>query len=280
VTFHLPDFIDIVLNAGDARSALGATIGESLPYRGKVVDEGRGRTVAMTNFYTDDDSRAALHDKASSVLCASSFDPSAGDAKLGVMSTVLHEAAHNLGPAHEYKVKGKTPSEVFGGPLASTLEELKAQTSAAYLADFLAQKGVIDDKTVALAHVNDILWAFGHISEGMWGADGAPKHYSQLAAIEVGSYLEAGAMAFRASEKAANGRDEGCFEIRAAKLPAAIAALEKAVLGGMARGDKAAMLKLRERYVDEEGEWKRLRGVITERWLRLPRSSFVYSIAR
>ena len=40
---------------------------------------------------------------------------------------MLHEAAHNLGPAHEYKVKGKTDDQVFGGPLASTLEELKAQ---------------------------------------------------------------------------------------------------------------------------------------------------------
>ena len=31
VTFHLPDFIDIVLNAGEARNPLGAAIGESLP---------------------------------------------------------------------------------------------------------------------------------------------------------------------------------------------------------------------------------------------------------
>ena len=47
VTFHLPDFIDIVLNAGEARNALGAAIGESLPNWGPVANEGRGRTVAM-----------------------------------------------------------------------------------------------------------------------------------------------------------------------------------------------------------------------------------------
>ena len=60
VSFHLPDFIDVVLNAGDSRSPHGATIGQSLPNFGAVANEGRGRTVAMTNFYTDPDSRATL----------------------------------------------------------------------------------------------------------------------------------------------------------------------------------------------------------------------------
>ena len=38
----------------------GATIGQSLPNFGPVANEGRGRTVAMTNFYTDPDSIEAL----------------------------------------------------------------------------------------------------------------------------------------------------------------------------------------------------------------------------
>jgi hypothetical protein len=280
VTFHLPDFIDVVLNAGDARSAIGATIGESLPNWGPVANEGRGRTVAMTNFYTDPDSRAALVEKASSLLCKSSLDPVGLDPALAVMGTVLHESGHNLGPAHQYKVKGKTTAEIFGGPLASTFEELKAQQSSLYLADWLAAKGVLEKRTAALGHLSDIVWAFGQISEGMYNADGSPKPYSHLAAIQIGAFLEAGAMAYRAAEPAANGHDRGCFEIRAAKLPAAVALLERAVLSAMGRGDKAAAVKLREKHVDADGEWKRLRGVIAERWLRLPRESFVYSIAR
>lgn len=280
VTFHLPDFIDIVLNAGDARSPLGATIGESLPNWGPVVDQGRGRTVAMTNFYVDPDNRAVFRAKAESILCPGSYDPGASDPGLQVMSTVLHEAAHNLGPAHEYKVKGKTSAEIFGGPLASTFEELKAQNSALYLADWLATKGVIDKKAAANAHVGDILWAFGHISEGMYGTDGSAKQYSQLAAIQVGAFVEAGAMVWKPAEKAINGSDAGCFEIRDAKLPAAIASLEKAILGAMGRGDKAAAVKLREKHVDSGGESKKIRDLITERWLRQPRATFVYSIER
>ena len=45
--FHLPDFIEIVVNAGDDRDAFGATIGQSLPNWGPVANENRGRTVAM-----------------------------------------------------------------------------------------------------------------------------------------------------------------------------------------------------------------------------------------
>ena len=59
VGFALPDFIDIVLNAGDSRSALGATIGQSLPNWGPVAESG-GRTVAMTNLYTDPGQRSGV----------------------------------------------------------------------------------------------------------------------------------------------------------------------------------------------------------------------------
>jgi len=68
VGFALPDFIDIVLNAGDSRSALGATIGQSLPNWGPVAESG-GRTVAMTNLYTDPDSEAVLMEQARALLC-------------------------------------------------------------------------------------------------------------------------------------------------------------------------------------------------------------------
>jgi hypothetical protein len=278
VSFHLPDFIDIVLNAGDARSPFGATIGESLPNWGPVANEGRGRTVAMTNLYTDPDSRALLREQVESLVCKPSLDPAALDPALSVMSTVLHEAAHNLGPAHEYKVKGKTDAEAFGGPLAGMLEELKAQTSSLYLAEWLAGKGTIDAQQARRAHLADVIWAFGQISNGMYAADGSPKPYPQLAAIQVGSLLEAGAMAFHADETAANGHDKGCFAIEADKLPAAITSLEKKVLTIKGKADKAAAVKLRATHVDADGEWKRLRGVIAERWLRQPKTSFVYSV--
>jgi hypothetical protein len=41
VTFHLPDFIQVVFNAGDDRQPVGAVAGESLPNWGKVETQGR-----------------------------------------------------------------------------------------------------------------------------------------------------------------------------------------------------------------------------------------------
>jgi hypothetical protein len=277
VTFHLPDFIDIILNAGDSRNALGATIGQSLPNTGRVANEGRGRTVAMTNLYTDKDSEVAFKEQTESLFCKAAAGAMAFEPGIMTMSTVLHEAAHNLGPAHEYKARGKSDKEAFGGPLASTLEELKAQTSALFLADWLADKGLIDKPTAMKAHARDMAWAFGHISEGMYTSEGTPKPYSQLSAIQVGALRKAGAITWRPEETAANGADKGCFELALDRFPAAILDLEKTVLGIKARGDKAGAIKLREEFVDKDGEWKALRGVITERWLRAPKASFVYS---
>ncbi|MBI4955580.1 MAG: hypothetical protein HY908_26410 [Myxococcales bacterium] len=279
VKFHVPDFIDIVLNAGDSRSAFGATIGQSLPNWGPVANEGRGRTVAMTNLYTDEDNRLAFVEQTSSLFCQDAMPSVSFEPALLTMSTVLHEAAHNLGPSHEYKVDGKKDTEVFGGKLASMLEELKAQTSALYFVEWLAAKNLLDDAKMAeRSYARDIIWGFGHISRGMYDPQNKPQPYSQLASIQVGALMDAGAIVWRADEMAANAKDKGCFAFAFDKTAPAVAALEKRVLGIKARGDKADAEKLVAEYVDKEGAWADLRKVITERLLRLPKTSFVYAI--
>jgi hypothetical protein len=277
VGFALPDFIDIVLNAGDSRSALGATIGQSLPNWGPVAESG-GRTVAMTNLYTDPDSETALLDQAHAVLCKATAERVDPAARFMTLSTVLHEAAHNLGPAHEYRVGGKTDGQVFGGALASTLEELKAQTAALYYADWLVGRGLLSRQDADASHIRDVLWAFGHIAQGMLDARGTPKAYSQLAAIQMGYLNQRGVLQWKATEKAANGTDTGCFDVDLAKWPAAVEDLSRLVFGIKARGDRALAEKTRDEWVTDGSDWAGLRGVIQERWLRAPKASFVYSI--
>ena len=277
VGFALPDFIDIVLNAGDSRSALGATIGQSLPNWGPVAESG-GRTVAMTNLYTDPDSEAALMDQARAVLCKSTVGRVDPAARFMTLSTVLHEAAHNLGPAHEYRVDGKTDDQVFGGALASTLEELKAQTAALYYSDWLVARGLVSRQDADATHVRDVLWAFGHIAQGMLDARGRPKPYSQLAAIQMGFLNQSGVLQWKATEKAANGADTGCFDVDLAKWPAAVDDLSRLVFGIKSRGDRALAEKTRDEWVTDGSAWAGLRGIVQERWLRAPKASFVYSI--
>jgi hypothetical protein len=267
-----------VLNAGDSRAPRGATIGQSLPNWGPVANEGRGRTVAMTNFYTDPESRDVQRRRAASVLCTATLARYSDDPDALVMGTVLHEAAHNLGPAHEYEVGGRREEAIFGGPMASTLEELKAQSSALFLTDWLVEKGAVDRALAERAHVQDVVWTFGHVSRGMYDADGKIKPYSALAAIQLGFLREHGGLVWRADALAANGSDRGCLEIDFARFRAAAAALESAALGIKARGDAGAALALEERWVRAKGEHAALIATITERWLRFPGATFLYAV--
>jgi hypothetical protein len=278
VSFRLPDFMDVVLNAGDSRSPHGAVVGQSLPNFGPVANEGRGRTVAMTNLYTDPDSLAVGRAQAESLLCPASMVFYSDEREPGLMSTVLHEAAHNLGPAHQYRVDGKIDREAFGGPLASTLEELKAQTAALYFTDWLAGRKTITREEADRAHLGSLLWAFGHISRGMYDEAGQPRSYSQLAAIQLGHLLQEGAVAWRAGETAANGKDQGCLEVAFGALPASIQSLMAGVAGIKARGDRAGAEALIRDHVDVAGERKQLLEAITARILRYPKASFVYEV--
>jgi len=275
VTFHLPDFIDIVTNSGDDRDPMGATIGQSLPNWGPVVAQGRGRTVAMSNLYTDPDSQKIRRDQAESLLSKESM-ARYSDAQLpGLLSTILHEATHNLGPAHEYKVKGKVDKELFGGPLSSTLEELKAQSGALWYVNLLLRKNILTAEQAQQTYADSVVWALSHISRGMYSESKQPKPYSQLAAIQIGYLMDAGAIGWDAKAKAANGADEGAFVIHFDKLPAAIDKLMKDVGRIKATGDKKKAQELIAKYVD--GAVVPMQ-VITTRMLRHPKASFVYAI--
>ena len=277
VQFRIPDFIEVILNAGDARSAHGAVIGQSLPNWGPVAEKG-GRTVAMTNLYTDVDSQKIQAEQMSAVFCENTNALATTTPNETLINTLLHEAAHNLGPSHEYAVNGKQDDALFGGPLASTLEELKAQSSALYLTYWLADKGLFSDEEVRKIQTRNVAWAFGHISRGMYAAGGTPRHYSQLSAIQIGSLIEAGAIAWHADQPAANGSDQGCAKLNFEALAKAIEDLETAVLQIKASGDKARAEELKAKFVDADDEFARIKQAIAERWLRAPRASFVYSV--
>ena len=273
VTFQLPDFIDLVLNAGDSRHALGATIGQSLPNWGPVANEGRGRTVVMSNLYTDPDSVAVRNEQAKSMLDKATDDKRGAGQDPALFSVILHEASHNLGPSHEYKVGGKTDDQSFGGPLASTMEELKAQTASLWYVDYLKRKEIIDATFAEQTYVDDIIWALNHIARGMYTESGKPKTYSHVAAIQVGFLLKEGALTFDKEATAANGKDKGAFIVHFDKFPAAAEKLMKLVGSIKAKGSKAQAEALVKEFVDGDIVPKSL---IEERSLRHPKAAFLY----
>ena len=275
VTFHLPDFIDIIENAGDDRNAMGATIGQSLPNWGPVANEGRGRTVAMSNLYTDPDSLKVRRAQAESLLTKETMAAFSDTSNPGLLATILHEATHNLGPAHEYVYNGKKDTLAFGGGLASMLEELKAQTGGLYYVEFTRKRNLISAELAKQTYVDSIVWCFGHISRGMYTEGGERKAYSQLAAIQIGFLMDEGAITFDPQALASNGTDKGAFTIHFDALVPAIDKLMKRVGMIKATNDKAVAEALGKKYVDGDGVPQKL---IAERVLRFPKPSFVYAM--
>jgi hypothetical protein len=210
-----------------------------------------------------------MFDAASMKLYVASPEP-------GLLNTILHEATHNLGPAHEYKVGGKTAGQAFSGPIASLMEELKAQTGALFLVEFLRGKKLVSDDEAARTYIDAIVWAFGHTSQGMYAGSGERKTYSNLAAIQIGILIENGVLTWDPNAKAANGKDTGAFTLHQDKVVASVDDMMKLVGGIKARGDRAAAEALIKKYVDSSAVVPH--ETIKERFLRHPKASFVYSV--
>jgi hypothetical protein len=144
--------------------------------------------------------------------------------------------------------------------------------------DWLAARGTIERSLAGRSHVADVVWAFAKVAEGMADAEGRPKVYSELAAIQLGSLLEAGAMRWDERARAANGRDLGCFVLDDDRLGSAIEQLARRVARAKARGDRDDAEAMRKAWVEGAGAWGKLREVIRERWGREPRPSYVYAV--
>jgi hypothetical protein len=277
VSFHLPDFIDIVVNAGDDRNALSGTIGQSLPNFGPVAKESRGRTVAMVNIFNDPDSLASRRRSATTLIASDSMADYSDDPVASQLATVLHEATHNLGPAQEYAVRGTSVQKIFGGPIDSMLEELKAQTGALFYTEMLRSKGMITDALARQLYVSNVVWALGQTAKGMYTASHERQPYPQLAAIQLGMLTDAGALTWDPNADAANGQDKGAYTIHLDKMIATCDAMMKTVAGIKGRGDKRGIEELLRKYVDSSDIVPH--SAIEERWAREPRVNLVYSLA-
>jgi hypothetical protein len=61
-------------------------------------------------------------------------------------------------------------------------------------------------------------------------------------------------------------------------MPAAVKTLETTVLQIKAKADKSAAERLKAEFVDAKDEFGNIRDTVTERWLRAPKATFVYSL--
>lgn len=272
VAFGLPDFIEIVINSGDSKPPLGATIGQSLPNWGKVAEENRRRTVVMTNLYEDPDSKKTALLKAGEMLDAQALKNYPSDKEAGLVGTILHEATHNLGPHSDSRINGKTAAEIFGGRMEGVLEELKAQTGALWYIELLRRKGLLSEKLVGETYTHELAWCFGHISNGMTTDGGSPKPYSQLSAVQIGSFVKAGVLEWKAGP---DGVER--FSVDYARLPAAVTALMKEVVRIKATGDVKGAKALVDGFVSGAGAPLVRMAKVQERLRKYPKESYSYT---
>ncbi|MEK7746262.1 MAG: hypothetical protein AAB576_06310, partial [Elusimicrobiota bacterium] len=236
-------------------------------------EEGRRRTVVMTNLYEDPDSKKTAREKAAWMLDEKSLAYYPSDKEPGLVSTILHEAAHNLGPHGDYRVEGRTPSDIFGGRVEGVLEELKAQTAALWSLDFLLKKGLLTQDQVRRAYAHDIVWCLGHIANGMTTDTGAPKPYSQLSAVQIGTFLRSGALRWTAGEDAVER-----LRIDFDRLPAAVEGLLREAGRIKASGDADAAKALLSDFVTGEGSRLVRMKDVQDRLRRFPKEAYSYTV--
>jgi hypothetical protein len=79
-------------------------------------------------------------------------------------------------------------------------------------------------------------------------------------------------------EKAANGTDQGCFEVDFERWQPAAEDLLRTGLQIQSRGDRSLAEQMRNSWVSDATPWASLREIIQTRWRRAPMASLVYSV--
>lgn len=251
VAFSVPDFIEMILYSGEHRQAGIPYLGQKLP---NFTDK-MSRMVVMTNFDNVPEKQATV-DKIASLIFVEEL-ANQFKADKSTTTSFLHEITHSLGViASSFEIRDReghvklneegqpqTAKTALGGQNAQIVEELKAQTGALYWIGWLTDRGVFTKEMAKQLYYDCIYWAFRHIGTGMKNANGSPRTYSQIAAIQVRYLLNKEALTL----------ENGKFSIDWDKLPAAITELFKEVIEIQVFGDQNKADFLRHDICDGEG---------------------------
>lgn len=271
---ELPDFIEVIFRAGDHRIDIGAAVGQQLPN----FNDKHSRMVVMTNYGTDEKSTEIAKERAFLMLVEEQAKVYEPKKHISTTGTLLHEMTHSFGvqganfevrkPDSSIKLDEDnlpiTTKKALGGHNSQVMEELKAQTGGLYWVGWLKDKGIITAEMASDLYTDAIMWAFGHISVGMWAADGSPKTYSQLAGIQIRHFLGTGALSI----------EENKFRIHYDKMHASLQDLFKTVVEIQVYGDADKAQELRLDVGKGEG-YDVIQGKrIQELYATYPRASF------
>ena len=277
VQIHLPEFVNVIIMEGDARSAIGSSIGQTLPnWFGEdgMAAGGPSRTmqylnhIALSSYANDRPDMAEIISPRA--LAFYKADP-----RIVAETVVLHEYTHNFGPTFGYTLPGTatTMKNIFGSDILA-MEELKAETGSRYFAEYLKNRGLFSQEQVNQFNLSYILWNFGHLRKGLRFKDdlraAGSSPYTKLSAIQIGWLVDQGAIAFDDETQQ--------WDIRFDRLPKAYEQLFRKLANIYSTGDAAGLAKLLETYASGEGLRKLRLDVLERVSEKLKERAFRYEV--
>jgi hypothetical protein len=192
IKIRIPEFIEIMINAGDSRKNLSGWSGKMLPNWGRLVDEGKTRAVLQVNL-DDDKSIVEENRQRAGFLFSNNLMANYDLAQAcGSLSIVLHALSHNIGPQMSYRVggaDGKDSRQIFGGRVATILEELKAKLLEIWLSQYLVENGIITHDQMTGEYINSLEYMYKAIA-----TNSPSENHRDLSIIVMNEFLKSGAV--------------------------------------------------------------------------------------
>jgi hypothetical protein len=223
------EVMDAPFRSGDLRHGYQA-VADNLPNDPRIHEQKGSKKIFFKNFM-DARVKYVILPVAQRVMREDQAAKASAEGYL--LSTIMHEICHGLGPAFSRTPEGKKDIREAIGPAFSGLEEAKADAVGMYALKFLVDRGALPKEKLQEYYASYIAGIFRTVRFGVGEAHGRAEM------MEFNFLNERGGVA-----RDASGRYVLDFE----KMPDAIAVLAKELLEIEATGDRARAEKWFAKY--------------------------------
>jgi hypothetical protein len=213
------EVMDAPYRAGDLRHGYQA-VADNLPNDPRVHEQKGSKKIFFKNFM---DARVNYVILPLAQYMMTSDQAAKASAEGYLLSTVMHEMAHGLGPAYAHGISGKVMIREAIGPAYGGLEEAKADVVGMFGVKWLVDHGVLPREKLEEYYASYVAGIFRTIRFG------AGEAHGQAEMMEFNYLSERGAIKRRSS---------GQYAIDYGIMPAVLSDLSKELLDIEATGDR------------------------------------------
>ncbi|HEX8816817.1 MAG TPA: Zn-dependent hydrolase [Terriglobales bacterium] len=232
------EVVDNVFRSGDMVHGY-ESVADNLPNDARIHEQKGSKRLFFKNFM---DARVTyiILPVARKVMVREQAAKVAADGYLS--DTIMHEICHGIGPAFSRTASGKLPIQEALGPAYSGWEEAKADVCGLYSLKWLADHDVVPKSRMEEYYASHVADYFRTARFGVADA------HAQAGLLQFNYFVERGAIKRMPS---------GQYAIDFAKMPDAVASLNKELLQAEATGDRAKVEDWMKKYGTIPDELKR-----------------------